>query len=243
MAIEETYRDFLARAAADANVVGVVLSGSRGAGALVTDASDFDVFVLVREATDAWPFVYGAEIEAVTLTLDRFETYAMPGDVAAWNRPAFLFARVEIDTLDGEIERLLEQKRRLTPDEAAKIAGDALDDYINSLYRSLRNLEAGRDLEGRLDAADTIPALLTVAFALDGRVRPFNKWLRHALAREALSFGDVAEDADRMHRDPTPAVQREVFRRVEAHARARGHDAAIDSWQPNVAWLRGEDPA
>ena len=242
MAIEDTYREFLAQASADPNVAGVVLVGSRGAGEFVTDRSDFDAFVIVRAASDAWPFVHGSPIETVALTLDRFENYALPGDPAAWNRAAFLFARVELDKADGQIAALVERKRRLTPSEAATLADEAVDDYINALYRSLRNLEAGRELAGRLDSADSIPPLLTAVFALDGRVRPFNKWLQPELAREPLSFAGLVDDADRIHRDPTPAVQREVFLRVEAHARARGHGAAVDGWEPNVAWLRGEEP-
>jgi hypothetical protein len=240
MGIEQAYRDFLASAAADENVIGVVLVGSRGAGMLVTEASDFDAFVVVREARDDWPLVHGSPIETVELDLARFETYALPGDGAGWNRPAFLFATVVIDRLDGGIGRIVDRKRRLTDDEAATLADEALDDYVNALYRSLRNLEAGRELEGRLDSADSIPPFLTAAFALDGRVRPFNKWLRPELAREPLSIGDVAGDAERIHRDPTPAVQRDLFRRIEAHARARGHGAVIDGWEPDVAWLLGD---
>ena len=243
MAIEDEHREFLARASADPNVVGVVLVGSRGAGTFVTERSDYDAFVIVRKPSDRWPFVHGSPIETVELTLERFETYALPGDRAAWNRPAFLFASVELDKLEGEVGRIVDRKRRLTPHEARTLVDEALDDYINDLYRSLRNLEAGRNLEGRLDSADTIPPLLTTAFALDGRVRPFNKWLLHDLAREPLPIGDIAGDADRIHRDPSPAVQRGVFLRVEAHARARGHGPVIDSWEPDLAWLRGEDPA
>ncbi len=133
-------------------MVGVVLSGSRGAGVFVTDRSDFDVFVVTREPDDRWAFVYGSAVEMVALTLDAFETYALPGGHDAWNRPAFLYAKVEIDRLDGAIGRIVERKRRLTPDEATPIAAESLDDYINALLRSLRNLEAGRELEGRLDA-------------------------------------------------------------------------------------------
>ena len=95
--IERAYRAFLESAAADENVVGAVLSGSRGAGVFVTARSDFDVFVVTREPDDRWPFVYGSAVEMVALTLDLFETYALPGGRDAWNRPAFLFAKVEID--------------------------------------------------------------------------------------------------------------------------------------------------
>jgi predicted nucleotidyltransferase len=240
--IERAYRAFLASAATDENVVGVVLSGSRGAGVFVTDRSDFDVFVVIREPDDRWPFVYGSAVELVALALDSFETYALPDGRDAWNRPAFLFAKVEIDKLDGAIARLVERKRRLTPDEAKTIAAESLDDYINALLRSLRNLEAGRELEGRLDAAETIPPLLTTAFALEGRVRPFNKWLRHDLEREPLAIEGLVERVDRIRRDAAPDEQRALFRDMERHARAGGHGAAVDSWEPNVGWLRGENP-
>ena len=116
--IEREYRAFLDSAAADENVVGVVLSGSRGAGVFVTDRSDFDVFVVIRQPDDRWPFVHGSAIEMVPLTLEEFEKYALPGSNAAWNRPAFLYARVEIDKLDGEIERMVDRKRRLSRDES-----------------------------------------------------------------------------------------------------------------------------
>jgi predicted nucleotidyltransferase len=238
--IERAYRAFLESAAADENVVGVVLSGSRGAGVFVTDRSDFDVFVVIRQPDERWAFVYGSAVEMVALTPETFETYALPGGRDAWNRPAFLYAKVEIDRLDGEIERLVDRKRRLTPDEATTIAAESLDDYINTLLRSLRNLEAGREVEGRLDAAESIPPLLTTAFALEGRVRPFNKWLRHDLAREPLGIEGLLERIDRIRRDADPADQRALFRDMERHARAGGHGAVVDSWEPNVGWLRGE---
>jgi hypothetical protein len=179
----------------------------------------------------------------VALTLDSFEMYALPGGRDAWNRPAFLFAKVEIDTLDGAIGRIVERKRRLTPDETTSIAAESLDDYINSLLRSLKNLEASRELEGRLDAAETIPPLLTTAFALEGRVRPFSKWLRHDLEREPLALEGLLSRIDRIRRDPDPGEQRALFRDMERLARAGGHGAVVDSWEPNVAWLRGGNPA
>jgi predicted nucleotidyltransferase len=238
--IEREYRAFLASAAADENVVGVVLSGSRAAGVFVTDRSDFDVFVVAREPDDRWAFVYDSPVEIVAMTPETFETYALPGTRDAWNRPAFLYAKVEIDRLDGEIGRIVERKRRLAPDEARAIAADSLDGYINALFRSLRNLGAGRELEGRLDAAETIPPLLTTAFALEARVRPFNKWLRHDLEREPLAVEGLLEHVDRVRRDGDPGEQRAMFRIMERHARARGHGAVVDSWEPNVGWLRGE---
>ncbi len=44
-----TFEDLLREAEADPDVVGIVLGGSRGKGALVTERSDHDVWVIVRE--------------------------------------------------------------------------------------------------------------------------------------------------------------------------------------------------
>jgi hypothetical protein len=122
--IERDYATFLASPTADENVVGLVVSGSRGAQAFVTDRSDYDVFLVLRQADDKWRFDYGSSVEIVALTVGAFETYALPGGHDAWNRPAFLFARVEIDGLAGGIERIVERKRRLTRAEATKLAAE-----------------------------------------------------------------------------------------------------------------------
>jgi hypothetical protein len=97
-------------------------------------------------------------------------------------------------------------------------------------------------LEGRLDGLESISALLTTAFALEGRVRPFNKWLRFDLEAEPLvlpDLGGLLDHVDRIAADPTTAHQREAFRAMEGAARANGHGACVDSWEPDVAWLRG----
>lgn len=39
-----------------------------------------------------------------------------------------------------------------------------------------------------------------------------------------------------------PSVQRRAFRAVEAAARAAGLGAVVDGREPDVLWLRGDDP-
>lgn len=242
---EGRYRELLERAEADPNVVGIVVFGSRGAGAFVTADSDVDAFVIVDGAESlAYPYAtnHGDPVEVWPIALEKFRVHALPDGPDEWNRPAFLTARVDFDRLDGEIGRIVERKRRLDPEEATALAGSALDDYINSLYRSLRNLEGGRLLEGRLDGLASIGPLLTTAFALEGRVRPFNKWLRYDLEAEPLLLADfdgLLELVDRIAADPTTENQREAFRAIERAARATGHGAGVDSWAPDVEWLRG----
>ena len=189
---EARYAAILERARADPTVVGVVVFGSRGAGAYVDDGSAVDAFVVVAGTSaeaERWATEHGSDVEIWPMTLDEFRAHGLPETPTSWNRPSFLRARIDLDRLDGEIGRIVEQRRRLAPDEAPALAASALGAYINALYRSLRNLEAGRLLEGRLDAAESIGPLLTAAFALEGRVRPFNKWLPFETRRPRLSEG------------------------------------------------------
>lgn len=232
------YEELMQRAQADNNVHGLVLAGSRGSGTFVTERSDFDTYVL-RSSDDGWQAGHGEPVEVWPMTLDEFRRHALLGESDAWNRPTFLYARVEIDKMDGEIQQLVEQKARLTTDEAGRIVPEVLDAYINSLYRSLKNLEAGRELEGRLDAVESLSPLLSTAFALEGRVRPFNKYLGHELEARPLPTVDV-EAIDRIAREATQDAQRAVFREVERRARAAAFGSVVDGWVPDVSWLREE---
>jgi hypothetical protein len=239
IARDDDYRDLLETLRDDPYVVGAVLVGPRAVSELVTATSDYDLYIVLREADGRYPFVHGQPIEMISQTLDEFRRHGLPGSGSEWNRPTFLNARVEIDAADGEIRRLVDAKAHLAPEEARLLATAALDDYVNVLYRSLKNTEAGRAIAGSLDAAGSIPPLLTFLFAIDGRVRPFNKWLVREVERRPLALPDISERADTLIKDPSTSSQRAMFREIEPLARARGFGDVIDSWEPDVGWLRG----
>lgn len=245
--VEAAYARLLERARKDPLVVGVVVFGSRAAGPFATAESDVDCFVVVdgsREEARLRSTSHGAPVEAWAMTLEEFRAHALPGDAATWNRPALIRARVDLDKLDGEIAAIVDRKRRLAPDESREVAAFALDGAINSIYRALRNLEGGRTLAGRLDALEAIGPFLTTVFALEGRVRPFNKWLVFELETEPLrtpGFADLTERVTAWAADPTADRIRDALRLLETAARAAGHGAVVDGWEPDVAWLRGDD--
>jgi hypothetical protein len=47
------------------------------------------------------------------------------------------------------------------------------------------------------------------------------------------------ERLERIARTGALDDQQALFREAEALARAHGHSATIDGWEPDVAWLRG----
>jgi hypothetical protein len=220
----------LADARKDDNVLGVVVFGSRGKGAFVTPGSDWDVFVVVREHRGGRPFVRGSGLETVEVT--PAELRSLP----AWNRYSATWLEPQLDKT-GEVAAALRDAVHVDPATAA----EPLDAYVNSFYRSLKNARLGLELASLLDAQESLPRFLEFVFAVEGRVRPYNKWLEWELEQHPLPYAcfDLAR-LERIGRTGDPGEQRAQFRDAEALARERGLGAVIDGWEPDVGWLRGD---
>lgn len=217
--------------------------GSRGRRVGVDDASDYDVAVIFEDDASAaafdarWPYQHGAEVEVLVGTLDRLRAHAAFGGASEWARYQYAHVDVVVDRTSGELTRILAEKETIPDDERERVVRAALGAYLNSTYRSLR-------YGTRLDAAESVPPLLTVIFGLEGRVRPFNKYLVWELAHHPLERWE-ADGLPRLIEgvlDGDPGAQRAVFRQVEEAARAAGYGTEIDGWEPDLDWLRGAGP-
>ena len=218
----------LEEARGDDNVVGVVLFGSRGRGAFVTEQSDWDVFVVVREHRGERPFVHGARLETVEVTVDELRS------PPAWNRYALAWLEPQLDKT-GEVAAAMLDAVRVDP----ATAGEPLDGYVNLYYRSAKNARAGLALASLLDAQESVGWFLEFVFAVHGRLRPYNKWLEWELEHHPLPWSDLPR-LERIARTGDLGEQQALFRDAEALARSNGLGAVIDGWEPDVAWLRGE---
>ncbi|MEX1357713.1 MAG: hypothetical protein WD981_03725 [Gaiellaceae bacterium] len=234
-----SFEELLREAQADPDVVGVVLGGSRGKGALLTERSDHDVYVIVRDEARLAPHRRGEPVEVVTMTLAEFREHALPGSPTAWNAYTFAHVTPLVDKLGGEIAELMAAKSRVDPASAA----GPLDAYVNCYYRSAKNARDGHPLEAQLDAAESVPYFLEFLFRVFGRVRPYNKWLRWELENHSLESPWRADELlPRLERilAGDEAEQQALFRDVERLARSRGLGEVIDGWEPDVPFLRGD---
>ncbi|MFG2346953.1 hypothetical protein [Streptomyces phaeochromogenes] len=236
-----TYDTFVELAATDPAVVGLVLKGSRAHEGMTTEYSDHDLYVVLADgATTALTRFTGhrtPELDLVILSLDEFRAAGMPG----FERYALTRARIVLDRLDGGIAQILAGKARLDADDAFREAGEWLDAYANSLYRSVKNARDGHALAARLDAADSIRFLLELLFALDRRPRPYNKYLEWELARFPLPGWDTClllDAVDRISGMGDVSAQRRLFAQVEAVARRAGHSAVLDAWGDDLNLMR-----
>jgi hypothetical protein len=183
----------------------------------VTEASDVDAIVVVRELQERYPSGHGSPVEVVEVT----DLRKLPD----WFRPAVLWNEPLLDKT-GEVA---EQLREITTVDPAS-AAEPLDGYINLLYRSLKNARVGEELGALLDAQEALPYWLQFVFNVHGRIRPYNKWLAWELREHPLP---VVVDLELRH-DPHA-----WFRWTEELARERGLGQVVDGWEPDVSWLRG----
>jgi hypothetical protein len=210
--------------------------------------SDWDLRLIandevIERTTDRHATSHGSPVEVFVMRRSTFEGLTRSDSPAAWDRPSYLFAELAFDKLDGGIAATLAAIGHLPPAEARATAADALDAYVNSYLRSLKNAAIGAKVGAHLDAAESIEPLLRFLFAIRGRIRPFNRHLRHALELEPLGdgwleAGALLERVEGIVASGAPELQAPLFRDVERLARAEGHAGVVDSWEPDLNRLR-----
>lgn len=231
-----SYDELLQVARSREEILGLYVFGSRGRDFMVDERSDWDVCVVLagREARAEFdrefPYAHGASIEIVSVTLDELRD--------AWSehsRYAAAHVEVALDKTGGELTRVVAEQESLPAGSRDAIVREALDDYVNQTYRSLR-------YGTRLDAVEALPHALRTIFALENRVRPYNKYLEWELRHHPLEDWRAEEILPLLDRvlAGEPEAQRELFKRIEPLARRAGYGDVIDGWEPDVGWLRGE---
>ena len=247
------YERLVERAQQDEAIVGLVLTGSRGRDAFIREASDWDVRVVVRDdAFDDGVIRYatphGSKVEVAVYRLSTFARLNEVGSDMGWDRYSYVHAKVVVDRLEGGFAQMVTAMAYLPPERARSLAAWDLDGYVNAYYRSLKNWWVGLEHEAHLDAAESVPLLLSALFAIPERVRPFNRFLGWELEHFPLP-GDVWSAPVLLPRLQAilsagdVGVQAALFRDMENHARSHGHGEVVDSWEPDLDWLRtGQSP-
>ncbi|MFA5927247.1 MAG: hypothetical protein WCT32_04130 [Patescibacteria group bacterium] len=228
-----------AEAESDPNIIGFILVAGRGKG-FSTEHSDYDVIIVVNDGREIEyrekysGFTDTSDVYIKVLSLAEFRDYANWGSGFEWDRYNFTHLKAQIDKA-GEIQKLIEEKGKLPEEKIKEVVSGNLDAYINSFHRSMKNCRDNNAIASLLDAAESVPLLLVALFALEGRVKPYNKYLEWELKnyplvnlvwgseefigklRAVVCMGDVE-------------VQKEVFNKVKDIFRKKGFDDIINGW-------------
>ncbi|MCO8275885.1 nucleotidyltransferase domain-containing protein [Actinoplanes sp. TRM 88003] len=218
--------DLLARATADPNVVGVVLTGSHARG-LATESSDVDVVVIVATPSDTWRRDRTPTLDIAPVTAEQ-----MADTSVLWPRYGFRDARVLLDR--GGVAVLVDRQSTPTAEEAREWAREGLDGYVNQLYRAAKSRRDGHPAAAHMDEQESVQWLLMTVFALHGRLRPYNKYLEWELATHPLPdpWNEALAPAYVAHHPV------ELFPAVADLARTHGHGDIIDDWGADIDLIR-----
>lgn len=217
--------DLRRRAEGDPCVAGLVLTGSAAREPMATRRSDVDAYVVLQpgRASDAWTTRRTPAADEIVVTVDDLADPALPDrdQDRWWNRYSFAHAQVLLDRLDGRIEELVRAQAGLTVEESRRVLELYLDGYVNRAYRSVKSHCDERLLESHLDAAESLAWGLVTVFALEGRLRPYNKYLRWEVSTHPLERFPGRELMDLVERIVTTGevdAQKRLFARVAAAA-------------------------
>ena len=235
---EETYQNILDESKSDSDIIGFILSGGRGKG-FETKYSDYDTILVVsddkeKEYQEKYKnFTDTNDVYIKVFSLHEFRKYAEFGSGFEWDRYNFAHLRAQVDKT-GEIQKIIDEKGKLPEDKIKETVSFNLGCYINSYHRAMKNNRDGNFDASQLDAAESVPLLLAAVFALEGRMRPYNKYLEWELGKYPLAklswdgktfFGMIKEILG-----GNIETQKEIFNKVKQLFYENGFKAEIDDW-------------
>lgn len=251
--LDAIYNQILTTARGQADILGLILNGSRGKG-LITPYSDYDCsLVVVDEAALARYEARYADlppgIDLCLYTLDSLRRHAAWGGETAWDRYDWAHLTPPLDKTGGQLTHIVAEKGRIPPEEVPPFLAKQLDTYINHVFRSLKSLRVGDPLGYRLEAAESIPVLLNILFALhNGRLRPYHKYLAWELQTYPLT--DLPWPPQTLLALLTSILssgayqdQQTLLQAVERLARAAGHGPVFEAWEGKDRWAMTFRPA
>jgi hypothetical protein len=232
-------------AAADDHVVGLVMTGGRGKG-VATPLSDWDgLLVVTVEGTPRWSSYDFEDLDLTVISDSDFVEYAEPGTTFSWRGYDFAHLRPVVDRRGFGAQ--LARKGQLTEDRAKPLAEEYLGAALNSLYRAAKNHRDADETAAMLDLGEMADYYLTAVFALDGRLRPYNKLLRWDLERAPLV--KVPLPGERLIalltgtlRETDMAAAWSLAEHAAAGFRHAGLTEVLDDWEDHLLDIRPSWP-
>lgn len=229
-----------AEGAADPEVIGILVTGSRGVGA-VTAESDYDVIFVVSDAThdryerDEREPPRGTTLDPEIDTAD-IQWHECPRTLQEYNTFGVDVCRVVYDRT-GELTALAAALSQMPETQARDTVAGAYGSYLNLVYRSLKSWRRGDELGARLLAAQSVDALMQALFALERAWAPLSSRLYLHLDRlngQGWQTGELRALLLDLLTTGDPHQQQAIARRVITLLEERGFTRPDAVWNAKV---------
>ena len=243
--VQKIRQELIATANSDLNILGLFTTGSFGK-KMITDKSDYDVTIIVRdEVKNEYETKYkgfgGILCDLSIKTMGELKETANWGGPMAWDRYNYTYLKAEIDKT-GEIQKIIDEKGRIPLDKREEFVSASLDGFINQVYRSVKCFRDGNKIASHLEAADGLPSLLNAIFGLEGRIKPFYKYLDWELTNHPLKKLPWPKDEFialllKIIQTGDLTTQQTILKTLEKNYRKEGFDLLFDSWEEMLPWM------
>ncbi len=245
---QKKYTEVLNECKKDPDVLGLFLGGSMGKSEkFITKDSDMDVYVVVSDDAsenlkEKILSYNSSDFEIWVHTLSQFSKYADWGSDREWERYNFAHNKAIIDKT-GNIQKMMDEKGKLPKEVQKTVIEDALDNYINQVYRSAKYYRDGNNLAAYLDAVESLPPLMTALYALEERIKPYNKYFEWELENYPLNFlpwkpKEFIADYRHILETGDLETQKKIYKEIKKLFLEQGFNKIIDDW--NGKYFVGE---
>lgn len=239
--INSKYQKLLKECTNDENIIGLFLGGSRGKSEdFITQNSDIDVYVILsdsapEEVKERMKRYLSDWFEIRVMSLTDLVNHATWGSDHEWDRYNFAHNKPVIDKT-GELTKIMQEKGTLPEEVKKAVIKDSLDAYINEVYRSAKYFRDGKDTAGYLDAVESLPFLMTALYALEGRLKPYNKYFEWELKNHPLKLlpfdpEEFIADYLDISRTGNFEKQAKIYKVVKKLFTEQGYKNIFDEWK------------
>ncbi len=239
--LEQKYKLVLKDCTENENIIGLFLSGSLGKSIdFITKKSDLDVCVILsdsapKELREKMKSYLSNLFEIKVLSLTELINHATWGSDNEWDRYNFTHNKPVIDKT-GELVKIMEEKGTLPESVRDAVIKNSLDSYINQVYRSAKHYRDERNVSGYLDAVESLPYLMTSLYALEGRIKPYNKYFEWELKNyplKSLPFNIEEFIADYLEISKTGNFEKQakIYKAVKKLFIEQGYKNIFDEWK------------
>jgi hypothetical protein len=243
--VQKIRQELIAIANSDSNILGLFPTGSFGKG-MITDKSDYDVTIIIRDKVkNEYQVKYkgfgGVLCDLSIKTMGELKEAANWGGSMAWDRYNYAYLKTEVDKT-GKIQKLIDEKGVVPADKRGEFVSASLDGFINQVYRSVKCFRDGNKIASQLEAADGLPSLLNAIFGLEGRIKPFYKYLDWELTNRPLKKLPWPKDEFialllKIVQTGDLTTQQTILKTLEKSYREEGFDSLFDSWGEMLPWM------
>jgi len=238
---DNLFKEIYKRAENDKGILGLFFEGSRGKGR-VNKYSDYDIRLIVSNGMSKKyekmfdKFEAKGDMDIGTLDINQLRVYAEFGSPEEWERYSFAHVKVLIDKT-GKLQRIIDEKSKIPRKILKKYVSGNMDGYINGVYRSVKCFRNKNYSGVLLEATYSIPLLLNVLFAIDGRrIKPYFDYLeweleKFPLEKFSINSKELLKLILDILKDGNLKSQQRLFTATEKLLRQNNYAKVLDSWK------------